>query len=199
METSGEEEHAAFEERVRRTVYFENLSPVVTEPVLKSALEQFLTVKNVIFIPNYIGPSNCGQCALVELESPKRVREIVSMAKQHPFMISGMPRPVRARQAEPEMFEERPAKPGSKITCRWLEPGDPDFEVAKELKQLTRKHAAEAAFLAKLQQQEEEKLAKQQTDTLQGHYKKYKMIESIMADGTARRLARRYNFRVSDD
>ena len=50
-----------------------------------------------------------------------------------------------------------------------------------------------------LQLQEEEKLHKQQIDTLRGHYKKYKMIDSIMADGTAYRLARHYNLTVLDD
>ncbi|KAI4356449.1 hypothetical protein L6164_000471 [Bauhinia variegata] len=198
MGTSAEQEYAAFEERVSRTVYFDNLSPLVTESVLKSAFEQFATVKSVTLIPNYTGPSNFPQCALVELDSAKKVGEVLSMVKQYPFMICGMPRPVRARQAEVEMFDERPVKPGRKITCRWLEPSDPDFEVAKGLKRLTCKHAAEAAYLAKLQLGEEEKLAKQQMDTLKGHYKKYELIRSIIADGNAQALAERYNLPVSN-
>ena len=52
-----------------------------------------------------------------------------------------------------------------------------------------------------LQQQlvEEEKLAKQQQDALKANYKKYEIVEGVMTDGTARRLARRYNMRVADD
>lgn len=50
-----------------------------------------------------------------------------------------------------------------------------------------------------LQLQEEEKLAKQQTETLKVHYKKFKMIDDIIADGTARRLARKYDLGVTDD
>lgn len=144
---SSTEEYAIFEEKVKRTVYLDNLSPQVTEPVLRTALDQFATVKSVKFIPNYLGPKNVPQCALVELDSPKKVKEVISMIVQYPFMISGMPRPVRARPAEVEMFEDRPRKPGRKLMCRWLEPDDPDFQAAQELKRLTNKHAAEAAFL----------------------------------------------------
>ncbi|XP_027332349.1 uncharacterized protein LOC113847439 [Abrus precatorius] len=198
MESSAEE-YAAFKLKVSRTVYFDNLSPQVTESVIRTALDQFATVKSVKFIPNYIGPSNLPQCALVEFESTKKAKEVISMIGQYPFMMSGMPRPVRAQHAVMEMFDDRPRKPNRKIICRWLDPSDPDFEVAKELKNLTRKHAAEIDFLHKLQLKEEEKLAKQQEETLEVHYKKFKMIEGIMADRTAHRLARMYNLHVADD
>ncbi|KAA0054998.1 RNA-binding family protein isoform 1 [Cucumis melo var. makuwa] len=36
---------------------------------------------------------------------------------------------------------------------------------------------------------EEEKLAKQQQETLRGNYKKYEIVDSVMADGTARRCS----------
>lgn len=147
---SSVEDYVAFEEKVKRTVYFDNLSPQVTESVMRTALEQFATVKSIKFIPNYIGPSNLPQCALVELDSAKKAKEVILMIKQYPFMMSGMPRPVRASPAEVEMFDDRPIKSDRKIKCRWLDPSDPDFEVAKELKRLTRKHAAEIAFMHKV-------------------------------------------------
>lgn len=43
------------------------------------------------------------------------------------------------------------------------------------------------------QLQEEEKLAKQQKETLQAQYKKLKIVDGIMADGSAQRLAREYD------
>ncbi|KAE9604950.1 hypothetical protein Lal_00036936 [Lupinus albus] len=196
---STSEKYAAFKEKVGRTVYFDNMSPQVTESVLRTALEQFAIVKTVKFIPNYIGPSNLPQCALVELDSAKKAEEVILMIRQYPFMMSGMPRPVRARAAEEEMFDDRPTEPDRKIQCTWLDPSDPDFEVAKELKRLTCKHAAEIAFMHKLQLQEEEKLAQQQTETLKMHYRKFKMIEDITMDGTARRLAREYDMRIADE
>ncbi|KAG6667427.1 hypothetical protein I3843_01G090900 [Carya illinoinensis] len=146
-----------------------------------------------------MGPRNIAECALVEMEDVRQAKAVLSEISQFPFMMSGMPRPVRARPAQVEMFDERPIKPGRRIQCRWLEENDPDFEIAREMKRLTNKHAAEAAFLQKKQLQEEEKLAKQQLDTLKGNYKKYEMVDSIMADGTARRLARHYNLRVAED
>ncbi|KAL1321012.1 hypothetical protein AAHE18_14G098600 [Arachis hypogaea] len=163
---SASEKYAAFEEKVSRTVYFDNLSP---------------------------------QCALIELDSSKKVKEVVSMISQYPFMMSGMPRPVRARPAEAEMFDDRPEKPDRKIKCCWLDPSDPDFEVAKDLKRLTRRHAVEAEYVHKLQLQEEKKLAEQQGETLNMHYKKFKLVDSIMADGTAKHLAKRYNLGVADE
>lgn len=54
-------------------------------------------------------------------------------------------------------------------------------------------------ILLQNQLEEEEKLAKQQAEVLKTNYKKYEMIDSVLADGAARRLARHYNFNVSDD
>ncbi|KAJ7961360.1 RNA-binding family protein [Quillaja saponaria] len=149
MGSPAEEDYASFEERVGRTVYFDNLSPQVTESVLRTALDQYATVKNVKFIPNYTEPRNSPQCALVELDSLKKVKEIILVTAQHPFMMTGMPRPVRACPAEVEMFDDHPVKPGRKISCCWLDPRDPDFQIAKELKHITRRHASEAAFIHK--------------------------------------------------
>lgn len=147
MGTSAEAEYAAFEEKVKRTVYIDNLSTQVTESVLRTALDQFASVKSVQFIPNYLGPSNLAKCALVEVENTKQVECVISVATQSPFMISGMPRPVRARPSEMEMFDDRPAKPGRKIVCHWLKPNGPGFEEAMQLKNLANKSIAEAEYM----------------------------------------------------
>lgn len=199
MGTPNKSEYAAFEDKVKHTVYIDNLSPHVTESVLRTALDQFGTVVNIQFIPNYIVPGNIPNCALIEMETTKQAISVVSTLAQYPFMMSGMPRPVRARHAEAEMFDDRPIKPGRKIQCRWLNPDDPDFEIAKKLKHLCQKHSAEAAFLLKQQQQKEEELAKQQQESLKQNYKKYEMIDGLLADGTARRLARSYDMSLRDD
>ncbi|KAI5347967.1 hypothetical protein L3X38_000854 [Prunus dulcis] len=194
-----EAKYAAFEEKVKRTVYLDNISPQVTETVVRTALSQFGTVKNVQFIRNYVESRNIPQSALVEMENLRQADVIVSELAQLPFMMSGMPRPVRARRAEVEMFDDRPAEPGRGISCRWLEPNDPDFQVAQKLKRLTRKHAAEASFVLEQQLQEEENLAKQQNEALQANYKKYDMLDRIIADGTVKCLASHYNIRQADD
>lgn len=150
MGSTTEAEYAAFLEKVKRTVYLDNLSPQVTEPVIRTALDQFGNVKNVQFIPNYTEFRNIQHCALVEMENSKQAKDVVTSLHEFPFMMSGMPRPVRARAAEVEMFDDRPAKPGQRIQFRWLDPNDPDFEVAQRLKRLARKHAAEASFVLKV-------------------------------------------------
>lgn len=199
MGSAEQDEYAAFDEKVRRTIYMDNLSPHVSESVVRTALDQYGTVKSVQFIPNYLEPQNIPQCALVEMENEKQAEVVISTISQFPFMMSGMPRPVRARPAEAEMFGDRPRKPGKQIHFRWLDHADPDFEVANKLKRLVKRHAAETAVMLKHQLDKEEKLAKQQGEALKANYKKYEMIDSLMADGTARRLARRYNLRVLDD
>ncbi|XP_021895596.1 uncharacterized protein LOC110812947 isoform X2 [Carica papaya] len=191
MGASVEGEFAEFAAKVKRTVYLDNISPQVTEAVLRTALEQFGKVKGVHFIPNYLGPKNLPQCALVEMEDAKKAKAVISTLSQYPFMISGMPRPVRARAAKEEMFNERPRKPVRKISCTWLEPSDPDFEVAKRLKVLAQKHTAETSFMLKQINQEQE-LANQQERALKATYKKFEMIESLITDGTAKDLSEQY-------
>ncbi|KAF4376862.1 hypothetical protein CsatB_026708 [Cannabis sativa] len=193
------EEYAAFQEKVKRTVYIDNLSPQVTEPVMKNALDQFGNVNSVQFIPNYIVPGNIPKCALVEMESKKQADAVISVITEFPFMISGMPRPVRASAAVENMFDDRPRKPDRKIHCRWLDNDDPDFEIAKKLKHLSQIHSKEADFLLKKQLQEEEKLAKKQQEELKAHYKKHELMDGIMSDGTAKRLARLYNIRPPNE
>ncbi|CAL5391965.1 unnamed protein product [Camellia sinensis] len=175
---SEEAEYAVFEEKVRRNVYIDNLSP-----------------QKVQFIPNYTELRSIPRCALVEMENSKQAKQIVSEMGNFPFMMSGMPRPVRAHAAEMEMFDDHPRKPGRKIKFRWLDPQDPDFKVAKELKLLTRKHAAKSSFVLKVQLAQEEKLANQQAETLKANYEKYELIDGVLNDGSANRLARHYNMK----
>lgn len=112
-----------------------------------------------------------------------------------PFMMAGMPRPIRVCAAEIEMFEYRPKKPGRKISCRWFDPHEPDFQIAEKMKILVQKHAAEASFVLENELEEEEKLAKQQEETLKVNYQKLEVINTVLGDGTATRLARWYDMR----
>lgn len=196
MEPSAEAEYAAFEEKVKRTIYLDNLSHQVTKSVLETALNQFGNVTNVQFIPTYFMSSICA--ALVEMESIKQAEEIIRDMGESPFMISGMPRPVRAQNAQMEMFDDRPKKSRRRIVCRWMDPSHPSFEVAKKFKNLTKKHAAEASFLMEQQVGEEEKLHNQQAETLKANYKKYELIDGAQNDGTVKRLAACYNTKLND-
>lgn len=200
MGTEAEKEYAAFEEKVKRTVYLDNLSPHVAESdsVIKSAFEQYGKVTNIHFIPNYTEPFYNARCALVEMENVKQASTIIDNLSSYPFMISGMPRPVKGRAAEPEMFDERPVKPGRRIQLYWLDPKDPGFEVAQQLKKLTKTHFEEKSFLLKKQQEEEEKLSKQQAEALKVHYQKYEMMDSTLADGSTKRLARHYEMSLTE-
>ncbi|KAL8193378.1 hypothetical protein R6Q57_026513 [Mikania cordata] len=197
MGTSAEKEYAAFEEKVKRTIYVDNLSHQVTKSVLENAFNQFGNVTNIQFIPNYFISCNV-YAALVEMESTKQAEEIIGEMNDSPFMISGMPRPVRAQKAKAGMFEDRPKRVQREIRCHWMDPNHQNFEVANNIKQLTKKHAVEATYMMELQLEKEEKLHQQQSDTLKANYRKYELIDSAQADGTVKRLATRYGTRLND-
>lgn len=152
MDKSQPSEYREFEEKVKRTICTDYVSPQASESVLKEAFNQFGTVRSICFILNYLGPTNRGKSVLIEMNDVKQATDVISTINQFPFMIYGMPRPVQARAAEKEMFVDRPAKPGKKIKCCWLEPNDPDFKVATKLKLLAKKQTEEAAYLLKVTQ-----------------------------------------------
>ncbi|WMV24052.1 hypothetical protein MTR67_017437 [Solanum verrucosum] len=146
------EEYAAFENKVKQSVYIDNLSPLAKESVIKAALDQFGNVIQVTLIRTYLELKGMGRAALVEMQNADEARTIISEIRNSPFMISGMPRPVRARPAVVEMFDDRPRKPDRMIMCYWLKSNDPDFEVATKMKRIVRNHAKEANFLLKTDQ-----------------------------------------------
>lgn len=198
LETSeAEKEYDAFMKKVKRTVYFDNISPQVTESVIRTAFEQFGGgIRSVHFISNYLDPYQ-NKCALVEMESAARASTIIDTVSTYPFMMSGMPRPVRARAAQPEMFDERPAQPRRRIQFYWLDPKDPDFEVAQRLKRVVQKHSLQRSFLLKNQQEEEVKLSKQQSEALKGHYQKFDTLDSVHPD--LKHLGKRYEMNLAED
>ncbi|XP_010485584.1 PREDICTED: uncharacterized protein LOC104763869 isoform X2 [Camelina sativa] len=193
MATPEEVEYDKFRERVERTVYIDELTPLATVPVVESAVNQFGTVKSVSFVPNLLGPKELPIGALVEMETKEMAENVIATVTQLPFMVAGMPRPVRASPAHPDMFCDRPKKPGRKIRFRWMKPNDPDFDKAVKMKRLVRKHSAEASFLLKLE--EAEKLSKQQAETTITHHKKYELCGKLLHDGVAQKLAERFNMK----
>lgn len=150
MDPEEEAKYAAFEKKVKRTVCIDNLSPQVTESDLKTAINQFGNVKSVQFIPNYLEAKSMPHAALVEMENEKQAEYVIAEMANFPFMMSGMPRPVRACAAEMEMFDDRPKRPGRRISYRWLDSKDPDFEVGQKIKRLVRKNASGASYLLKV-------------------------------------------------
>ncbi|KAF3774218.1 hypothetical protein EJ110_NYTH53601, partial [Nymphaea thermarum] len=142
-------EPSEFMKKMKKTVFVDNVSGLVTDSMIRKAFEQFGTVVNISFIPDYLEQNNASKCVLVEMESEKKATSLLVETSNLPFMLGGMPRPIRCRMAEPEMFSERPRKSDRKMTCRWIQPNDPDFEVAKRMKELVKKHEAEAFALRK--------------------------------------------------
>ncbi|KAH9330506.1 hypothetical protein KI387_002614, partial [Taxus chinensis] len=144
-----QKEYADFNEKVKRTVFVDNLSPLITIPILKNALGQFGAVVNAQILPNYLDAKNAAVSALIEMQNEREAASTVNEISVNAFMIAGMPRPVRAVKAEIEMFPDRPAPPGRRIQCCWINANDPYWKIVLSLKHLAMKHAAEAEELLK--------------------------------------------------
>ncbi|CAN6241500.1 unnamed protein product [Urochloa humidicola] len=201
METSEEQvskDYADFLDKVKRTVYIDQLSPQVTTQVLKAALAQCANVVNVEFIVNYTIPYDIPSAALVELDDDMQAKAAVELMTDFPFIIAGMPRPVKATYAKPEMFRDRPPRPGLKKDFRWIKQGADGHEAMKKLKILAKRQESENMALIKNLLDEEKELAKQQQEALDGNCKKYEMLETVMQNGAIKNLAHRYGVNLDD-
>ncbi|TKW31390.1 hypothetical protein SEVIR_2G102700v4 [Setaria viridis] len=191
-------EYKEFEEKVKRTVYLDNLSLLATDAVIRMALNQFGNVKNVNFVTNYTVPFDIPQSALVEMETEKDAEHVVNMLDEFPFMMSGMPRPVRAKRATAEMFNDRPWKPGRKLEFCWVGPTDPDCQNVRKFKIMSKRHEVENLSLIKNQLHEEALLAKHQQENLNCNYRKLESIDSVILTGWVNRLTRIYNLNFDE-
>ncbi|KAF7009219.1 hypothetical protein CFC21_023792 [Triticum aestivum] len=191
-------QYQEFEEKVKRTVYLDNLSHQATEAVIKTALGQFCSIRKVSFVVNYTIPYNIPQSALVQMETEKDAEVVVSMLQDFPFMISGIPRPVRAKHATPEMFNDRPRRPGSKLKFRWVGHRDPDYEILKKSKILSRRHEVENFALIEHELDEEKSLAAQQQENLNCNRKMLETMDSVILSGMTNYISKIYSVNWND-
>ncbi|WVZ87784.1 hypothetical protein U9M48_034367 [Paspalum notatum var. saurae] len=204
MDTSKDQEqatkeYAEFVEKVKRTIYIDHLSPQVTSPVIKAALAQCANVVNVEFIVNYTIQYDIPSAALVELQDDMQAKAAVELMNDFPFMIGGMPRPVRATLAKPEMFRNRPPRPaGVKRDFRWVEKGADEYVLMMKLRSLAKKHESENMALLKNVLEEEKCLEKQQQESLDANCKKYDMLENLVQKGSIKKLAHEYGVNLDD-
>ncbi|XP_020106532.1 uncharacterized protein LOC109722798 isoform X2 [Ananas comosus] len=191
-------DYADFLEKVKKTVFIDNISPKATTSVVESGLQQFGNVVNVEFMPNYMIPYNIPQCALVEMEDQKQALKAIDAMTNYPFMMGGMPRPVRVTAAKVEMFCDRPAPPDRrKIRFRWMQPTDPHFHAMKKFRWLARRHTAESLAMIKHLLASDEELAKQQKKMLEANYEKLDLTEKHKR--SLRRLTQLYGIDVDEE
>ncbi|CAM0952812.1 unnamed protein product [Alopecurus aequalis] len=194
-----EKDYADFEARVKRTIYIDQLCPLVTSQVIKAGLAQCANVVSTEFVVNYTIPYDIPAAVLVELDDESQAKAAVDLMNDFPFIIDGMPRPVRAIYAKPEMFPDRPSRPGLKMEISWVQQGDPEYDGMTKLKGLAERQEAENMVLIKTELEEEMVLAMQQQETLNANYKKYDMLEDIMQNGNIKNLAYHYGFNLADN
>uniref|UniRef100_A0A0E0Q6B1 RRM domain-containing protein n=1 Tax=Oryza rufipogon TaxID=4529 RepID=A0A0E0Q6B1_ORYRU len=191
-------QYQEFEEKVKRTVYLDYFSHQATESVIRTALNQFGTVREINFVVNYTIPFSIPQSALVIMETEKDAVAVVNMLNEFPFMMSGMPRPVRATRATAEMFNDRPRRPGNKLEFRWVGPSDADYHIVKKLKLMSRRHELDNLALVKHELEEEHFLAKHQEEILNCNQRKLEVMDSIMLTGKFTHLQHIYSVKVDE-
>eukprot|EP00250_Pteridium_aquilinum_P027597 c3528_g1_i1 orf=628-1275(+) len=194
-------EFQKFEDKVKRCLMLEDVTPQVNIPMVQTALGQFGTVISVDILNDPLDSKHAAKRVIVEMKTPREAAHAVKEIHEHPFMIKGVPRPVRALAAVSTMFPDRPQKPnsGAKRTCEWVKPGDPDWDKYNEFKQLAKRHAQETAFLMETMRKEEEKLAQEQEEKVKENIKKLDEIHALIRDKTIQRLSRHYGVKFDGD
>lgn len=199
-----EDEAERFEEMVRRSLLLDDVFPLVTVPVIRTALGQFGSVQSVQILSNPLDPNLAPKRVLVEMASAREVAHAIKEIQDHALMIKAVPRPVTAMRAEPTLFPDRPRKirnpnpndrkrpyPNStpKFSCAWVERGHPDWNMVHQQKVLAKKHATESLYLMQELRKEEEKLAQEQEERVTVNIKKLDMIDACMKDKTLGKLS----------
>lgn len=198
--SNAQSEYQKFEEKVKRCLMLEDVTPQATIPMIQTALGQFGTVVSIDLINDPLDPKHAAKRVIVEMRTYREAAHAVKEIQEHPFMIKGVPRPVRALSALPTMFPDRPQKPGGvKRTCEWVKPGDPDWEKYNDFKQLAKKHAQEIAYLMEVIRKEEEKLAQEQEEKVKENVKKLDEIYNCSRDRIIQRLSRYYGVKYEGD
>lgn len=194
-------EYQKFEEKMKRCLMIEDVTPQANNALILTALGQFGTVVSIDIISDPLASKHAAKRVIVEMRTAREAAHALKEIQEHVFMIKGVPRPVRALAAVPTMFPDRPQKPNSnnKRTCEWVKPGDPDWDRYNESKQLAKRHAQETAFLMELMRKEEEKLAEEQEVKVKENLKKLDDIYNCIRDRVIQRLSRHYGVRFEGD
>uniref|UniRef100_A0A0E0K3F0 RRM domain-containing protein n=1 Tax=Oryza punctata TaxID=4537 RepID=A0A0E0K3F0_ORYPU len=199
MATSDEDAnkgYADFEERVKRTIYIDHLSPQVTSSVIEAAISQCATVVNVDFIVNCTISYDIPSAALVELDDEIQAKAAIDLMNDFPFIIGGKPRPVRAIYAKHEMIDLLTLESRK---FRWVKQEDGiEYEGMNKLRLLARRQETKNMALIKNLLEEEKDLAKQQQELLDGIYKKYCILDSNVINDI-KNLSRRYGVNLAGD
>lgn len=194
-------EFQKFEEKVKRCLMIEDVTPQANNALILTALGQFGTVVSIDIINDPLASKHAPKRVIVEMKTVREAAHAVKEIQERPFMIKGVPRPVRALAAVSTMFPDRPQKPNSstKRTCEWVKPGDPDWDKYNEFKQLAKRHVQETAFLTEAMRKEEEKLAQEQEEKVKENVKKLDEIYNCIKDKIIQRLSRHYGVKFEGD
>ena len=111
----------------------DDVTPQATVPMIRTALGQFGNVTSVDIITDPLDSKLSARKVLVEMASAREASHAVKEIQEHPFMLKGVPRPVRAVPASSTMFPDRPRKiatssNGSIKLFKWVKKGDPDWD-----------------------------------------------------------------------
>ncbi|GBG80968.1 hypothetical protein CBR_g31525 [Chara braunii] len=100
-----EEGPSEFEQKVRRTVFLDEIAPQVTVAIMQSALSQFGKVTSMKLVNHPLDPLVPQGCALIEFANEEQAMRVAATTRKNLLMVGGMPRPVRARMASKYMFD----------------------------------------------------------------------------------------------
>ncbi|GBG60867.1 hypothetical protein CBR_g15988 [Chara braunii] len=94
-----------FDQKVRRTVFLDEIAPQVTVPIMQSALSQFGKVASIKLLHHPLSALVPQGCALIEFSNEEQAMRVAATTRKNLLMVGGMPRPVRVRMASKYMFD----------------------------------------------------------------------------------------------
>lgn len=176
---------ASIAEKVERSLLVDDLGPSVTATVLSAAISQFGRVESIEFCWEPLRPITAGRSALVEMSSPEAAGRVCTELTEKLFMVAGLPRPVRACRARPEMYNGGAAPAGGAVpagAAAWLHDAADGAErgaALEEWKRLALRHAAERHQLEELAREEAQQLHARQEQLAREHYNRLQAARQL--------------------
>jgi len=171
------EKKTYFKGLVERCVLVDSLSPTVTAPILTAAIGQFGNVHAVKFLKSPLTLKQPALSAILEMDNREQASTVESQLRDYLFMIGGMPRPARARRAEPVMLVDHPCNRKRKCEVKLISRSDPNKGSLFLKRSKVEQQAAEACVLYEQQRKAEQDLAKKHEENYADLKRKYASIK----------------------
>eukprot|EP00271_Cylindrocystis_brebissonii_P007634 TRINITY_DN211_c1_g2_i1.p1 TRINITY_DN211_c1_g2~~TRINITY_DN211_c1_g2_i1.p1 ORF type:complete len:201 (-),score=26.15 TRINITY_DN211_c1_g2_i1:475-1077(-) len=180
MTSSGVHRTQEYGYHLSRTVFIDNLSPLVTLDVLQEAVGQFGHIITKEFLNHDLPPYPKANCALLEMASEEHANNVVKEFDEKLFMLGGLPRPITATIARPEHCPW--LGDGEKVVVKVVDERSSDGKCAFAWRALAMRHLKEMEVLREKQKADLKEFGEAQTKDIKSQINKIDMLKKLGAD-----------------